>query len=203
MVSCASIGCSTLGWVKAMATVATVQKDSGLVIWMLHNGRARHPGPVDGEGPPDHLSVEFVNVGGWLNDGDMALDSGAQFLAEDRLIRAEAGSIGHQLQKAGLAGLCRCVSSLLISRLFRIHRWTAEVSCPKATQPVWTACLVDTPDTSASPALKITIQCASGRQSHVRRKQATSILGKSTEDGRSSWLSHAFTILMYWVCETS
>ena len=68
---------------------------------MLHNGRTRHPGPVDGKGPLDHLSVEFVNVGGWLNDGDVALDFGAQFLAEHRLIRAKARSIGHQLQKAG------------------------------------------------------------------------------------------------------
>ena len=35
----------------------------GLVMWMLHIGRARHPGY------PGQLSVEFVNVGGWLTYG--------------------------------------------------------------------------------------------------------------------------------------
>ena len=38
---------------------------------------------------------------------------------------------------------------------FRIHRWTAEVSCPRATQPVWLACWVDTPGTSAFSASKV------------------------------------------------
>ena len=28
---------------------------------------------------PGQLSVEFVNVGGWLTYGDLALDSSAQF----------------------------------------------------------------------------------------------------------------------------
>ena len=39
---------------------------------MLHIGRARHPGP----GPRDitlgQLSIEFINVGGWLTSGDLA-----------------------------------------------------------------------------------------------------------------------------------
>ena len=37
---------------------------------------------------PGQLSVELVNVGGWLTYGDLALDSCAQFLAvaEHRLI---------------------------------------------------------------------------------------------------------------------
>ena len=30
---------------------------------------------------PGQLSVEFINVGGWLTSGDLALDSCAQFLA--------------------------------------------------------------------------------------------------------------------------
>ena len=38
----------------------------GLVIWMLHIGRARHPGPGKRFFTPGQLSVEFVNVGGWL-----------------------------------------------------------------------------------------------------------------------------------------
>ena len=34
---------------------------------------------------------------------------------------------------------------------FQIRQWTAEVSCPGATQPVWLACWVDTPDQSSPP----------------------------------------------------
>ena len=51
------------------------------------------PGPVSGSG---------LNVGGWLTNGDMALDSCAQFLAvaEHRLIPATARSIGRELRKA-------------------------------------------------------------------------------------------------------
>ena len=63
--------------------------------------RARHPGP----GPfiPGQLSIEFVNVGGWLTSGDLALDSCAQFLAiaEHRLIPSRARSVCHQLRRAG------------------------------------------------------------------------------------------------------
>ena len=42
---------------------------------------------------PGQLLVEFVNVGGWLTYGDLALDSCAQFLAvaEHRLIPSRAG----------------------------------------------------------------------------------------------------------------
>ena len=55
---------------------------------MLHLGRARHPGPGPRSFIPGQLSVEFVNVGGWLIDGGMASDSCAQFLvvAEHSLI---------------------------------------------------------------------------------------------------------------------
>ena len=46
-------------------------------------------------------------MGGWLTNGDMALDSCAQFLAvaEHRLIPSRIRSIGHQLRKVD----CRCV----------------------------------------------------------------------------------------------
>ena len=69
---------------------------------MLHVGRARHPGPGVGKGPQGRLSLEFVNVCGWLATGDMALDSCAQFLAEaeHKLSPARAWSVGHQLRKA-------------------------------------------------------------------------------------------------------
>ena len=38
-------------------------------MWMLHIGRARHPGPGPRVFPPGQLSIEFVNVGGWLTSG--------------------------------------------------------------------------------------------------------------------------------------
>ena len=49
------------------------------------------------------MSVEFVNVGGWLTSGDLALDSCAQFLAvaEHRFIPSRARSVCHQLRMAG------------------------------------------------------------------------------------------------------
>ena len=72
-------------------------------MWMLHIGRARHPGPGPHDFPPGQLSVEFINVGGWLTSGDLALDSCAQFLAvaEHRLIPSRARSVCHQLRRAG------------------------------------------------------------------------------------------------------
>ena len=69
---------------------------------MLRVCRARHPGPVTSDDLLDHLSVGFVNVGGWPTNRDMALDSGAQFLAEHRSIPAKARSIGHRFRNAGL-----------------------------------------------------------------------------------------------------
>ena len=73
------------------------------MIWMLHIGRARHPGLGQRFSSPGQLSVEFVNVGGWLTHGDLALDSYAQFLAvaEHRLIPSRARSVCHQLRRAG------------------------------------------------------------------------------------------------------
>ena len=75
----------------------------GVVVWMLHIGRARHPGPGKRSFIPGQLSIEFANIGGWLTHGDLAMDSCAQFLAvaEHRLIPARTRSVGHQLRKAG------------------------------------------------------------------------------------------------------
>ena len=72
-------------------------------MWVLHIGRARHPGPGPRFFTPGQLSIEFANVGGWLTSGDLALDSCAQFLAvaEHRLIPSRARSVCHQLRKAG------------------------------------------------------------------------------------------------------
>ena len=66
-------------------------------------GRARHPGPGPRDIIPGQFSVEFINIGGWLTFGDFAMDSCAQFLAvaEHRLIPSRAGSVCHQLRKAG------------------------------------------------------------------------------------------------------
>ena len=52
------------------------QKDlllfSGVVIcWMLHIGRARHSGPGPRDVIPGQLSIEFINIGGWLTSGDL------------------------------------------------------------------------------------------------------------------------------------
>ena len=60
-------------------------------------------GLVNGFFTPGQLSVEFVNVGGWLTCGDLALHSCAQFLAvaEHRLIPSRTRSVSHQLRKAG------------------------------------------------------------------------------------------------------
>ena len=69
---------------------------------MPHIGRARNPGSGRGNRVPGQLSVEFVNVGGWLTYGDLALDSCAQFLAaaERRLIPSRIRSICHQLRNS-------------------------------------------------------------------------------------------------------
>ena len=70
---------------------------------MLHIGRARHPGPGPRDIIPGQLSVEFINIGGWLTSGDLAMDSCAQILAvaEHRLIPSRARSVCHQLRMAG------------------------------------------------------------------------------------------------------
>ena len=70
---------------------------------MFHIGRARHPGFGHRFFTPGPLSVEFVNVGGLLTHGDLALDTCAHFLAvaEHRLIPSGAWSVCHQLRRAG------------------------------------------------------------------------------------------------------
>ena len=57
----------------------------------------------------DHLSVEFVNVGGWSTNGNMALDSGAQFLAvaEHRLIPARVGLLVISCAKLASSPACQ------------------------------------------------------------------------------------------------
>ena len=65
---------------------------------MLRIGEARHPGP---RSPPSHnLSIECANIGGWLSNGDTALESTAHFFAvvEHRLIPARARSVANSLK---------------------------------------------------------------------------------------------------------
>ena len=56
-----------------------------MILWYFRVGRARHPGPPS---LPCHFGVEFLNVGGRLTHGDLALGAGVDFLAvaEHRLI---------------------------------------------------------------------------------------------------------------------
>ena len=65
---------------------------------MLRIGETRHPGP---RSPPSSLfSIEYINVGKWLSNGDSALESSADFLAiaEHRLIPARARSVANSLK---------------------------------------------------------------------------------------------------------
>ena len=65
---------------------------------MLRIGEARHPGP---RFPPSQgFSIECINVGGWLSNGDTALESNGHFLAvvEHRLIPARARSVANSLK---------------------------------------------------------------------------------------------------------
>ena len=52
---------------------------------MFHIGRARHPGPGPRSFITGQLSIEFVNVGGGLTHGDLALDSVLRFWERDLL----------------------------------------------------------------------------------------------------------------------
>ena len=67
-------------------------------MWMLHIGRARHPGPRCP--PPGKLAIECVSVRSWLADGDQALESRAGFLAvvQFRHIPARARSVSNELR---------------------------------------------------------------------------------------------------------
>ena len=81
-----------------MSVNAVLGGFGGLVQWMLRIGEARHPGP---RCPlPDRLSIECVDVGCWLSNGDLALQSVASFLSvvEHRLIPARARSATKELR---------------------------------------------------------------------------------------------------------
>ena len=78
----------------------------GFLLWMLYIGRVRHPGPDSPSGPPG-ISVEFLNIDGWLSWGDLALESRAHFLAvaEHRLVPAGTRNVTSQLRQAGISSV--------------------------------------------------------------------------------------------------
>ena len=76
----------------------------GLVSLHLRIGRARHPGPSS---TSPHLGIEVLNVWVWLTHGDLALDTGVDFLAvvEHRLIPAKVRSEWSRLRRKDLASI--------------------------------------------------------------------------------------------------
>ena len=75
-----------------------------LILWYLWIGRARHLGPPSHS---HHVGVEVLNVGGWLTNGDLALEAGVDFLAvvEHRLIPARVRSEWARLRSKKLASV--------------------------------------------------------------------------------------------------
>ena len=73
---------------------------------MLFFGRARHPGPCIPLGPP-RIGIKFLNVVGWLAEGDLALESQAHFVAvaEHRLVLAGARNVTTQIRKSGISSV--------------------------------------------------------------------------------------------------
>ena len=76
----------------------------GLIFWHFWARRARHPGPLS---QPQHVSLEFHNVGGWLTHGDLALDAGVDFLAvaEHKLIPARVRCEWSRLRSKGISSV--------------------------------------------------------------------------------------------------
>ena len=84
-------------WGRMTETFGNLKRFSGKILWMMRIAEARHPGP---RVPSRDLSIECVNVGGWLSNGDTALESTAHFLAvvEHRLIPARSRSVANSLK---------------------------------------------------------------------------------------------------------
>ena len=78
-------------WGLLAETCHNLKRFWGVVLWMLRIGEAGHPGPR--LPPSKSFSIECVDVGGWLSNGDSAIESAAHFLAvvEHRLIPAVLG----------------------------------------------------------------------------------------------------------------
>ena len=79
-------------------TFPNLRRFWGVIFWMMRIGEARHPGPRSP--PSSSFSIEYINVGGWLSNGDYALESSADFIAvaEHRLIPARVRSVANSLK---------------------------------------------------------------------------------------------------------
>ena len=85
-------------WGCMTEVFGNIRRFWGKILWILRIGEARHPGP---RFPPSQgFSIECINVGGWLSNGDTALESNSHFLAvvEHRLIPARARSVANSLK---------------------------------------------------------------------------------------------------------
>ena len=74
----------------------------GCLVWHLWLGRARHPGPGSGS-----VGIEVFNVGGWLTNGDFAVEAGVDFLCvtEHRLVSARARSEWKRLRSKSISSI--------------------------------------------------------------------------------------------------
>ena len=72
----------------------------GCLVWHLWLGRARHPGPGS-------VGIEVKNVGGWLTNGDLAVETSADFLCvtEHRLVSARARSEWKRLRDKSISSI--------------------------------------------------------------------------------------------------
>ena len=106
----------------------------GLSLWHFWAGRARHPGPPS---QPQHVSLEFHNVGGWLTHGDLALGAGVDFLAvaEHRLIPARVRSgLGSGVEVFLLFGLL--LRKILLMQIHKTaYKYLGICICFKMWEP--------------------------------------------------------------------
>ena len=84
------------------ADVCCIVQVWAVIFWHLWTGRAKKPGPAS-----QGAAVEVFNVGGWLTDGDFALEAEVDYLAvvEHRLIPAGVRSEWSLLKTRGLASI--------------------------------------------------------------------------------------------------
>ena len=113
---------------------------------MLCIGRARHPG-LGKPSAPLGISIEFLNVGGWLSGGDLALDSQADFsaVAEHRLVPARARNVTTQLRQAGISSVrapsCQDVTPGRHAGIGVVSRSSAPLSLLTIITPSFEVCV--------------------------------------------------------------
>ena len=72
----------------------------GCLLWHFWLGRAKHPGPGS-------VGIEVLNVGGWLTNGDFAIDIDSDFLCvtEHRLVPARVRSEWRRLRDRKISSI--------------------------------------------------------------------------------------------------